>query len=275
MIITLENNDNFWERRKGLGKALVSSHLTRLQQEISISAVLCVGSASRSYSDQLSDIDIEVIYDNRQPISLTTDALPCIGTDDECSVEFSFLSVDDLCAKRTSLKDIDHWPYQKCALLAPTSPEVLLALNQMAEMPLQVRLDRIKLHYWEYLFLIHRFENLIERGSTINLSAVATYAIVSISKVLFLDEKQWPPLTHWLEHNLLELQDIKKNTVHKIKNFLESPTTSSCRELILSMNHELASRPSLRDLLRTPHLALTKLVTSSDFRPIREGYGVF
>jgi len=223
----------------------------------------------------LSDIDIEVILDGRQPHASSISAISPVIIDAKCSVEFSFLTVEELCKKRNSARDVDHWPYQKCVSLAPMSSDVRSALNSIVEMPPKIRLDRIKLHYWEYLFLIHRYEGLVRRESIINQIVVATSAVVSIAKVFFLDEEQWPPLVHWLEHNLRNLKNVKEDTIFKIGDFLSAPSLSACRKLIVIINRELAARQSLHDLLRTPHLALTELVTSSSFRPIREKYGIF
>lgn len=227
--------------------------------------ILLVGSASRFYCDSFSDFDVEVfVRDETYKQLLPAERLVRHSE----SVELLFLPVSELERKAVSTADIDHWPYAGCQILHDPAGLLAHAVQAIAQMPADVQRERVRLHYFEYLFAAGRLDRVLDRGDELNARLTAAQTVMRAIDVLFLVRGEWPPVVHWASESLAVLGPPGADLKSMLATLLRRPD----RRVAASVTHEL--QQVVAGILPIASLrTLAADVGSADFRHVRERYG--
>jgi hypothetical protein len=231
--------------------------------------IVVVGSASRHYRDALSDYDVEIITTDRMFASATPEEQFFRISND--AVECALVPESDFSAKKRSIADIDHWPYTSCIVLHDPDGYVINEIEQIAAMPEELRQARIRLHYFEFLFSARKIKRTMQRGDELNVRLLAAQAVMTVLKLLFVLQGQWPPITHWTAQNLAQLEDIPATVKPLMIRLLAQPNPATAEQLIQTIDGLLSAIDFPYVHART---ALENEVGGPMFRQIREQYGV-
>lgn len=192
--------------KEALGTLLDSPH---------VQGLLLVGSRSRGFQEGAADFDLEVIvddafYDTLEPlnrIALVWDGQPYqsrllgdIYTESRRSME----------AKRASLIDVDHWPYEASLLWYDRDGEIAPLVAALAHFPDAIWEPRLQVHHVDFWYHVGRARKIAAYESRLNLALVLSRAIHAYIKCVFVLNRRWPPLVHWgqqaLERSALPLR---------------------------------------------------------------------
>lgn len=231
--------------------------------------IVLVGSASRHYSDDLSDCDLEIITTDYFFYSRTEQEQFFRLKDDK--IECALVPESDFSAKKHSTADVDHWPYTSCAVLHDPDGYVMNEIEQIVVMPDEVCQARIKLHYFEFLFSARKISRTMQRGDELNVRLVAAQAAMIAVKLLFVLQHHWPPIMHWSAQNLAQLEGIPSTIKPLLVQLLSQPHPAAADQLIKQIDTLLGEAGFPYALART---ALENEVGGPAFRLIREQYGV-
>ncbi|NBI31090.1 DUF4037 domain-containing protein [Chengkuizengella marina] len=230
---------------------------------------MLVGSSSRSYRDVLSDYDVEVVVTNEY-YSMLTDK-DTFYENEEHQIEFLFFSEDDFKAKINSCKDVEHWPYEECTILYDPQQRMDELLTPIIMMDPEVREQRLKLHYFEFLFGAKRIERTMMRGNKLNTHLVTSQMLMSLIKLLFLLKYKWPPLLHWTFENLNEMNEIPVELKQMMTEIIIHPDGKLANSLIQAVDNLLTDEGADFHYIKTD---VTREISAKAFRPIREKYSV-
>jgi hypothetical protein len=198
--------------------------------------VYVVGSATRPYRDALSDYDIEIIVED--------DVYECMPMDERqifsfkegepkvVDYEFYFIPWSDFEGLQTSTLDLFHYPYQHAEILHDPAGRIGPIINKLAELPEDLRLERMTVHFLEFLYRLGRRRKTSERGeSPVNLALLLGDALSSLTKLIFLAKKSWPSMKHWSEQEFEELR-IPTVMLDSAKAWLSDPSSDHARAMV-------------------------------------------
>lgn len=198
--------------------------------------IYMIGSATRPYRDELSDYDIEVIIedeayertpmDERQVFSFKE------GEPKIVDYEFYLIPWSDFVGLRNSTLDLFHHPYQHAVILHDPEGRIEPVIRQLAELPEDVRLERMAVHFLEFLYRLGRARKTANRGELpINLALLRGDALSSLIKLIFLAEGSWPATVHWSEQEFAGL-GISDDLLGLVKAWILDPSSDNARGLV-------------------------------------------
>jgi hypothetical protein len=165
-----------------------------------------IGSITRPFRDTSSDLDIVVVVEDDRYAALTVEQRYTMGIDRGPPRR----KVYDLMVHSRSFE-------QSCADVAPdplrhqASHAIVLhdrdgqlaaMLKRAAELPEHVREERIRVHYFEYIWSRAKAAKCTSRGYTTNAKMVAANALAALTKCLFLVRRAWPAKLEWAPQEL-------------------------------------------------------------------------
>jgi hypothetical protein len=230
-----------------------------------VGAIL-VGSSSAPYRDELSDLDVEVVVEDHSYPRLAED----LGTLDDPRVDLLVVPLSDFAAKAGSPSDIDHWPYERCTVLCDPHGRLHALIERIRVVPADVRSQRVRLHYFEFLFAARHLERVSVRGDELNARMTAHAAVAALVRTMFLLVGRYPPVPHWTEQNLAELPAAAP-LVPAVVELLQTPRPNRVEALIRAVDRLLSEADEDFHLMK---YALTQQVAGPGFRPVRERYGM-
>lgn len=200
-----------------------------------IIGIYVVGSATRPYRDELSDLDIEIIVedavyektpmDDRQIFSFKDDNPKIVD------YEFYLIPWSDFANLTKSGLDLFHYPYQHAVILHDPDSRLEPIIKQLAELPESLRIERMTVHYLEFLYRLGRARKTGERGDlSINLSLLRGDALGSLIKLIFLAKKSWPSTKHWSEQEFTEM-GISGELLDTVNAWLLDPVSDNARAM--------------------------------------------
>ena len=198
--------------------------------------IYMIGSATRPYCDELSDYDIEVIveddvYDctpmnDRQVFSFKE------GEPKVVDYEFYLMPWSDFVGLRSSTLDLFHYPYQYAVILHDPDGLIEPVIQQLAELPDGVRLERMAVHFLEFLYRLGRARKTANRGELpLNLALLRGNALSSLTKLIFLAKGSWPATAHWSEQEFAQL-GISDDLLDLVKVWMLDPSSDNARGLV-------------------------------------------
>jgi len=198
--------------------------------------IYLVGSATRPHRDDLSDYDIEVIVDDEvydsTPDSERQTFFFKDGDPKVVDYEFYLIPWSDFSELQDSTLDLFHFPYQHALVLHDPQGRIAPMVKKLAELPENVRQDRMRVHFLEFLYRLGRARKTGMRGiHAINLSLLHGDALSALVKLLFLAKRSWPATKHWSEEELLEL-GIAPGLLQQISDWRSDPTAERAKGLI-------------------------------------------
>jgi hypothetical protein len=174
--------------------------------------VIWVGSKSRGHGDAMSDDDLEVF--------LTPEAFARLAPVDSYEVErdpvaepprliydAQLTGLEVLQAKAGSVRDLDHWPYEKAPVLFDRDGRVTAAVQAAAAMDNEFRRARILHGALDTTLAIGRARKTGLRGFDGTTALLIARGAKALSRAVFALEHRWVPLDHWLEPELKTLTD--------------------------------------------------------------------
>jgi len=176
--------------------------------------IYLLGSASRPYRDGLSDLDIEVIVedavydetpDDERQVFFFKEGTP-EGERPIVDYEFYLIPWSDFEALVDSTLDLFHQPYQHAAILHDPEGRIAPVIERLAELPDDIRRERMIVHYLEFLYRLGRAGKTRGRSEesrpALALALLYGDALSALVKLLFLAKRSWPSTKHWSEQEL-------------------------------------------------------------------------
>ena len=186
-------------------------------------------------------------------------------------LDMQLIEWDAFRAKRDSVRDVEHWPYENCRILLDIDGSIVSQVLAIVCMDRELRLRRIKLHFFEFAYYARRFNKLGVRTSELNRRAAAAKALESFVKAVFLCRGKWPPLAHWTEEQL-RLVGIPPESIDLVHAFIQRPE----RDAGLALEAMLLAHITGHDAKTwRDDEELVQQVTAGEFRSTRERYSVF
>ncbi|MCK4259496.1 MAG: hypothetical protein KAX49_10995 [Halanaerobiales bacterium] len=244
-------------------------HLEPFQSSIEVLGIVLVGSASKSYTDLLSDYDLEVIVTDSYYDTLDDDQK--FYEIEEEKLEFLILPESDFLAKIDASQDVEHWPYETFQIIYDTNDYLEEKLIEIISIKPEIREKRLKLHYFEFLFCAQRIERTLMRGNEFNVLMVSAKMNMALIKLLFLLNYRWPPLLHWAMENLEEIDGIPQQLKSMMLESLRKPNAKLAKNLIREVDELLLLSGIEFQFVKTQ---ITTEISSPEFRLIRDKYGV-
>ncbi len=198
--------------------------------------IYMIGSATRTYRDELSDYDIEVIVEDDVYESTPMDERQVFsfkkGEPKVVDYEFYLIPWSDFAGLRNSTLDLFHYPYQCAVILHDPEGRIEPIIRQLAELSDGVRTERMTVHFLEFLYRLGRARKTANRGELpINLALLRGDALSSLTKLIFLAKGSWPSTVHWSEQEFAEL-GISDDLLDLVKAWISDPSPDNARGLV-------------------------------------------
>jgi len=201
--------------------------------------IYLLGSVTRPYRDELSDYDIEVIVEDAV-YERTPDEERQVFTFKEgeprvVDYEFYLIPWSDFVGLTESTHDLFHQPYQHAVILHDPDGRISPIIDRLAELPADVRRERMTVHFLEFLYRLGRARKTARRASgtdpTINLRLLYGDARSSLIKLLFLAKGSWAATKHWTEEELRHL-GIPEDLLARTARLKEVPAPEDVKDLV-------------------------------------------
>jgi len=201
--------------------------------------IYVVGSATRPSRDELSDYDIEVIVEDHVYESTPMEKRQVFsfkeGKPKVVDYEFYLIPWSDFVGLQSSTLDLFHYPYQHAVILHDPNGRIEPVIRQLAELPEDVRLERMTVHFLEFLYHLGRARKTANRGELpINLALLRGDALSSLTKLIFLAKRSWPATAHWSEQEFVEL-GIPNDLLDLVKAWMMDPSSDNARAVVDAM----------------------------------------
>ncbi len=227
------------EEPEARARALVEPYCAR---EGVIGAYL-VGSATRPYRDDLSDLDIELVVDDevyeRMPDAERHVLVIDEGPPRRVDHEFYAWSCSAFRALLASTQDLFHQPYQHAVVLHDPSGGIRETVDALAALPANVREDRMRVHFLELLFGAGRAKKTWARGEETSARLVAAGALAAAAKLLFLTKGSWASPLHWTVPEL-RLLGVPEDLLAAFAGAVADPSPEDLGALVTATRHWLA-----------------------------------
>jgi len=206
-------------------------------EEEGVIGIYVVGSATRPHRDGLSDYDIEVIVADdvyaRTPDEERQTFFFKEGKPKIVDYEFYLVPWSDFERLTQSTLDLFHYPYQYAVVLHDPEGRIAPIIKKLAELPDQVRLDRIRVHFLEFLYGLGRMRKTARRGDApLNLALLRGDALGTLLSLLSLVKGSWPATRHWSEQELRGLGVPKDLLAHATVLASPDPDPDAVKDLV-------------------------------------------
>ncbi len=204
--------------------------------------IYLLGSMTRPYRDGLSDYDIEVIVENavyeRTPdeerqVFVYKEGTP-EGERPIVDYEFYLIPWSDFVGLTDSTLDLFHQPYQHAVVLHDPEGRIGPVIERLAELPEDVRQERMTIHFLEFLYRLGRARktsNRVETAPTLDLRLLYGDALNALVKLLFLVKGSWAATKHWSEEEL-RLLGVPDDLLSRAVCLQGVPESEQTRELV-------------------------------------------
>jgi hypothetical protein len=205
--------------------------------------IYLLGSATRPYRDGLSDYDIEVIVEDavyertpdeeRQVFTFKEGAKE--GEPRVVDYEFYLIPWSDFVGLTESTHDLFHQPYQHAVILHDPQGRIAPIIERLAELPDDVRSERMTVHFLEFLYRLGRARKSARRAGEsepiLPLRLLYGDALSSLVKVLFLAKGSWAAPKHWSEQEL-RLLGIPEDLLARAECLRGTPEPDEAKGLV-------------------------------------------
>lgn len=172
--------------------------------------IYLLGSVTRPYRDGLSDYDIEVVVEDAVYESTPDEERQVFffkeGDPKVVDYEFYLIPWSDFEVLIESTHDLFHQSYQHAVILHDPEDRIAPVIERLAELPDDVRRERMTVHFLELLYRLGRARKTANRAGgidrTINLRLLYGDALNAVVKLLFLAKGSWAATKHWSEQEL-------------------------------------------------------------------------
>jgi len=176
--------------------------------------IYLLGSVTRPYRDGLSDYDIEVIVedavyeatpDEERQVFFYKDGVEDGGRR-VVDYEFYLVPWSHFVGLTGSTHDLFHQPYQHAVILHDPEDRIAPIVDRLAELPEEVRRERMTVHFLDFLYRLGRARKTAARADgrdpALNLRLLYGDALSALVKLLFLVKGSWAATVHWSEEEL-------------------------------------------------------------------------
>jgi hypothetical protein len=206
---------------------LDSRTLKRVQvwrNESAVKGVVLVGSKAIGYSDERSDDDLYVYLDDlsfsqlneRDYVEVLIDPISR-----KVVYDAEYNTVGHLQLKAQSWRDEDHWLFERAAILFDADGTVTAGVNAAWRMPSSFRKARLAHGTLDAHIAMTRLEKTQARGFTAAAALLTARGARALARILFALEWRWVPLDHWLEPELMTLEN-SRNAANELLAALRS-----------------------------------------------------
>lgn len=201
---------------------LTGARLEEWRREPDVLGVVLVGSKSRGYGDALSDDDLEVVLTDEAHARLAPAACLEFHFEGEGAAralvwDAQYVPLSALREKAGSPRDLDHWPYERAAVLFDRDGRVRAGVEAAAPMDAGFRRARLRHAAVDAGVAARRAEKTLRRGMEAAGRMLVARGAKALSRILFALEGRWVPLDHWLEKDLQTLGDEARAAGHLLE----------------------------------------------------------
>lgn len=231
-----------------------AERVQKWSEDPEVLGVLLVGSKSHGHADELSDDDLEVLLTPEAHAKLAPS--DCVdeliqGEDEERKLIYDaqYTTLAELKLKPTSPLDLDHWPYEQARTLFDRNNDVALAVSSAAHMNEEFRRLRLLYATIDAWIAPYRAAKTLKRGAVGANNLLVARGAKAMSRILFALEHRWVPLDHWLEAELLTLDDpeqVGPLLVEALTSGKSEPLTEGLKRLERRLADEGVPRPPQR-----------------------------
>lgn len=202
-------------------------------QRDDVIGVYLIGSASRPYRDELSDYDLEVVIaDDAYPSIPMEERLVYVideGPPRHVDHEFYLRPLSELEALVESSHDVFHGPYRNAVVLHDPQSVLAPLIERLAELPPEIRSDRMRMHYLELRESLARGRKTLDRAAPRNVRLLLAEGRRAAVKLLFLQAGAWPTPWHWAQEEL-EILGVSTELLDELDALAAAPTADGIRE---------------------------------------------
>ena len=189
-----------------------AERIKRWREDPAVLGVLLVGSKSHEHNDELSDDDLEVIltgaaYKKLKPADCIEVLAHGDGANRRLLHDAQFIGLPEMEAKAMSPFDLDHWPYERARILYDSSGGLLQLVGSFGSMDLDFRRLRLTHATIDAWIAIYRTQKTARRHYEAAARVLLVLAARALARIAFALEGRWVPLDHWLQGELLTLED--------------------------------------------------------------------
>jgi len=146
--------------------------------------------------------------------------------------EFYLIPWSDFVKLTKSALDLFHHSAQYAVILHDPDGRIEPIIQQLAELPEDVRLERMTVHFLEFLYRLGRTRKTTNRDELpINLALLQGDALSSLTKLIFLAKGSWPSTKYWSEQEFAEL-GISDALLDLLKAWMLDPSSDNARMLV-------------------------------------------
>lgn len=230
-------------KRKALGKAeklnyrkllfpVTLDKIAAWKEQPDVLGILLVGSKSRGHADKFSDDDLEVILSTRaykrlQPGHTGDYLITGEGTKRKVIYDAQLMPLTELQGKAKIPRDLYHWPYERAGIVFDRDGRVAKAVQAAAEMDAEFRRTRLLHATIDVFTAAGRGAKAARRKSDCATRLIVARGVKALARLIFALEWRWVPLDHWLEAELMTLDD----PTHATKRLLEALINSDPKPL--------------------------------------------
>lgn len=197
--------------------------------------IYVVGSATRPYRDALSDYDIEVVVEDDVYEALPDAERHVLVLDEgpprRVDHEFYLWSWSAFRALIDSAQDLFHQPYQHAVVLHDPDGRIGPVVAALSHLPDDVREERLRVHWLEFLFGVGRARKTWERGRETDARLVAADALRALAKLCFLVRGSWASTRHWTTEELARL-GVPRDLIQEVGEAVADPVPERLGPLV-------------------------------------------
>jgi len=200
------------------GRSDVPEEITRRARELVepylagdgvVGAYLSGSTVYPGTSDEQSDLDLYVVLEDaafeRLPARRRRQVIIDRGPPRRKAADLVCMSVRELAEARDSTNDHVHWCAGFARVLHDPREAIGPLMAQIAALPENVALARLKLHFLELHYCANKADRARAGGNDLNVATMVVHGALAALKVLALEHGSWPIILHWTAQGLAAL----------------------------------------------------------------------
>ena len=193
-------------------------------------------------ADPGSDVDVVVVFDDSERDARPPERRhhPIIdrGPPRRKLADLLLEGWSELAAERASAGDGRRWRARFALVADDPSGRLAAMLAEIADLPENVAVARMKLHYLETRFCRDKVRRARDRGDRANAHVMNALGAHAAFKVLALERRTWPPYAHWMTQGLLHA-GVPREAIDGVADALANPDGDGLGEVLAILERRL------------------------------------
>jgi len=209
-------------------KALISKLLSEYGADEQVLGIVQIGSTVKGYSDEHSDVDLEVVVTREKYAELAENSRKIIHNQ---KYDLIFTTADRLRQIKDSEKDEDHWNYKDSVVLLDKTGVLQESLDEISAYDEATRVNRLRRYYLAYWENTLGSWSCLEHGNQWGARIYTALSIQGLIMLLFNFNHSWAPRLQWAFREIRSLQKKPRRLEAQLDSILRQPETKSLSRL--------------------------------------------